>query len=250
MLDAGPSDAAPSRDRALLGHRSDERFAFASTDKVFIAAAVLSRISDAGLAEVVRYDRTDLLAYAPVTSQHVDSGMTVRALLDAALRYSDNTAANLLMERAGGAAGVQAFLRTLGDSTTSVDRDEPSLNTAVPGDTRDTTTPQAFARDLRAVTTRTVLPDSRRRLLVSLMTANTTGAPYIRSGVPTGWSVADKTGSASYGVRNDIALVTPPAGSPLVIVLFSTRTTQDAASQDALLADATRALVEALPTTR
>lgn len=232
-----------------LEHRAGERFASASTNKAFIAAAVLQRSSDAQLDEVVRYSRDDLLEYAPVTSRHVDSGMTVRGLIDAALRYSDNTAANLLVARLGGPEAVQSFLRSLGDATTSVDRVEPELNSAVPGDLRDTTTPRASARDLRQVLLGSALPPERRRTLDAAMRRNTTGAPWIRAGVPDGWVVADKTGSGAFGTRNDIAVVRPPGGAPIVLALLSDRATEDADSQDALLAEATRVVVDALDRT-
>ncbi|GAA4740047.1 class A beta-lactamase [Amnibacterium soli] len=227
-------------------HRADERFPFASANKLFIAAAVLQRSSDAELDEVVRYSPADLLAHAPITRRHVEQGMTVRALIDAALRYSDNTAANLLVARLGGPPAVQRFLRSLGDRTTSVDRIEPQLNSAVPGDDRDTTTPQAYGADLEQVLMGSALPEPRRRLLEGLLRRSTTGAPYIRAGVPEGWTVADRTGSGAHGVRNDIALVRPPGRAPIVMVLLSERRAPDAVSDDALLADATRVLVRAL----
>lgn len=234
--------AIDTADGSSTGYRADERFAFASTNKAFIAAAVLDRSSGADLDEVVHYGRGDLLAYAPVTSQHVDEGMTVRALVDAALRQSDNTAANLLVHRLGGVGGVSRWLRGIGDDVTRVDRVEPDLNTAVPGDPRDTTTPAQSAADLRAVLLGDALDPDDRALLRSAMAATTTGDGTIRAGVPDGWSVADKTGTASYGVRDDIAVVQPPGRDPIVLVVFTTRdgAGADAEASDALVAAAAR----------
>uniref|UniRef100_UPI00353021B3 class A beta-lactamase n=1 Tax=Curtobacterium poinsettiae TaxID=159612 RepID=UPI00353021B3 len=229
-----------------LVHRAGERFAFASTVKVFIAAAVLDASSDADLATVVHYDRGDLLEYAPVTSEHVDTGMTVRELIDAALRSSDNTAANLLVERLGGPDAVERWLRGIGDRTTRVDRVEPDLNQATPGDRRDTTTPERFAADLRAVLLGDVLDAADRRVLSDAMLGNTTGDATIRAGVDPSWRVADKTGTASYGVRNDIAVVTPPGRAPIVLVVMTSRADAAAEPSDALVAAATRAAVAGL----
>lgn len=227
-------------------HRAGERFAFASTVKVFIAAAVLDASSDADLATVVHYDRGDLLEYAPVTSEHVDSGMTVRELIDAAIRSSDNTAANLLVERLGGPDAVERWLRGIGDRTTSVDRVEPDLNQATPGDRRDTTTPERFAADLRTVLLGDALVAADRRVLREAMLGNTTGDATIRAGVDPSWQVADKTGTASYGVRNDIAVVTPPGRAPVVLVVMTSRADPGAEPSDALVAEATRAAVAGL----
>lgn len=226
-----------------LGYRAGERFAFASTNKVQIAAAVLAASSPADLDEVVHYGRGDLLSYAPVTTPAVDTGLTVRQLVDAAIRQSDNTAANLLVERVGGVAGVTRWLRGLGDTTTDVSRTEPDLNTAVPGDRRDTTTPAQSAADLRAVLLGDALDTDDRSLLRDAMLGTTTGATTIRAAVDTSWAVADKTGTASYGVRNDVAVVTPPGRDPIVLVVMTAHGSADAEPSDTLVAEATRIAV-------
>ncbi|WP_036830200.1 class A beta-lactamase [Phycicoccus jejuensis] len=226
--------------------RSGTRFPFASTNKTFIAAAVLDRSSDADLDEVVRYTREDLLEYAPVTSRFVDTGMTVRELLDAALRFSDNTAANLLVERLGGPGAVQAWLREHGDRVTRVDRVEPELNEALPGDPRDTTTPAQFARGLRDVVLGSDLAVGDRTLLRNLMLGCTTGDATVRAGVDPAWPVADKTGTGEYGVRDDIAVVYPAGRAPVVVAVFTRQDTPDAEPDNALVAAATREAVDRL----
>jgi len=253
-------DALERRDDARLGlvaidtgsgatvtHRAGERFAFASAAKVFIAATVLDDARSGDLDAVVPIEQRDLLSYAPVTSQHVGSGMTVRALLDAMLRSSDNTAANLLVARVGGPSVVQQWLRGIGDQVTQVVRVEPDLNEATPGDERDTTTPAQFAADLRTVLLGDALRPADRKMLVETMAGTTTGAATIRAGVPTGWSVADKTGTGSYGVRNDVGIVTPPGRAPIVLVVMTSRSRADAKPVDALVAAATKVTVAALP---
>jgi beta-lactamase class A len=229
-----------------VGYHADQRFAYASTLKTFAVAAVLDRTPDAEMSRVVHYTAADLVDYSPVTSLHVDEGMTLAAIADAAITVSDNTAANLLFRELGGPAALEHELRAAGDRTTSVDRTEPDLNTAVPGDRRDTTTPRAFGTDLRAYALGRELCPGDRRQLVALLRANTTGANTIRAGVPAGWTVGDKTGTASYGSRNDIAVLWPPSGAPIVLTVFSTHDTPDAATDDALVAEATRIAVAQL----
>ncbi|ROP60999.1 class A beta-lactamase [Curtobacterium sp. ZW137] len=227
-------------------YRQGERFAFASTNKTFIAAAVLAGASDTDLETVVHYDRSDLLDYAPITSRFVDTGMTVRELIDASLRFSDNTAANLLVERLGGPDAVERYLRGIGDRVTNVDRVEPELNEATPGDARDTTTPAQFATDLRKVVLGTTLEPTDRTFLRDTMLDNTTGAGTVRAGVDPAWPVADKTGTGEYGVRNDIAVVYPSGRAPLVVVVMTSGKQSDATADDALVAAATKAAVAAL----
>ncbi|OUE10217.1 Beta-lactamase precursor [Clavibacter michiganensis] len=125
---------------AEVSWRADERFAYASTIKAPLAAALLDRVGIAGMDRAVPIEAADVLSYAPVTETRVGGTMTLRELAEAAMTRSDNTAANLLLEALGGPAELDAALTALGDETTVVSRREPDLNEATPGDDRDTTT--------------------------------------------------------------------------------------------------------------
>ncbi|MFG3258592.1 class A beta-lactamase [Streptomyces sp. NPDC048172] len=227
-------------------HRPDERFAYASTCKALLAAAVLDKNSLDGLGKRVRYGRGDLIHHSPVTEQHVRTGMTLRALCSAAVRHSDNAAANLLFKELGGPRGLQDALRALGDRVTRADRYEIALSDATPGDRRDTSTPRAMATDLRTYVLGDALPARKRALLTDWLRRNTTGDDLIRAGVPEGWLVGDKTGNGGYGTRNDIAVIWPPDAAPLVLAVMSRRDTKDAEHDDTLIARAARVAVEAL----
>lgn len=228
-----------------IAYRADERFAYASTSKALLAGAVLASADDAALDATVRFTSDDLLTYSPVTQGHVGDGMPLRDVIAAALRSSDNTAANLMFRELGGPEGLQKALRGLGDTTTVVARQEPDLNEAAPGDERDTSTPHALADDLRSYAVGDALTPERRRLLLDDLTGNATGSPLIRAGIPAEWKVADKSGAAAYGTRNDIAVVVPPGRAPVVMVVLSRKQAQDAAYDNALIADAARALATA-----
>ncbi len=227
-------------------HRDDERFAYASTIKALAAAAVLEKTSSRELDQVLRYDQSDLVPYSPITEKHVDEGMTLRAVCDAALRYSDNTAGNLLFRELGGPAALDRQLEAIGDRTTRVVRNEPSLNEATPDDRRDTSTPAALGADLRRYVLGDVLTSADRRLLTHWLRRNTTGDSLVRAGVPDGWTVGDKSGAGGFGTRNDIAVVWPPDKAPIVLTVMSSRDTPDAEYDDALIADATRAALRQL----
>src|SRR5581483_3894469 len=89
---------------------ADERFAYCSTIKALATGVLLRQDSDAQLNQVIHYTAADLVEYSPVTSQHVRTGMTLRAVMTAALEYSDNTAANLLLNQLGGPHQLQDAL--------------------------------------------------------------------------------------------------------------------------------------------
>ncbi len=209
-------------------YRRDERFPMCSTAKVLACAALLARV-DAGqdsLDRRVRYTSADLVTYSPTTKDHVgDDGMTLAALCEAALTLSDNTAMNLVVARVGGPAGVTHFVRSLGDPVTRLDRTETTLNEAVPGDPRDTTTPVAMAANLRKVALGPMLSPGSRDLLCAWMTANTTGTAKLRAGVPQTWRVGDKTGTGERGTSNDVAVMWPPNRAPIVAVVYLTGAT-------------------------
>ncbi|MDO8145713.1 class A beta-lactamase [Isoptericola sp. 178] len=226
-------------------YRADERFAYASTIKAPLAGVVLATTDDTELDQVVTFTEADLVAYSPVTQDRVATGMTRRELAEAAVRYSDNTAANLLLRDVGGPAGLRSALQAVGDDVTRPARDEPSLNEAVPGDVRDTTTPRAMAATLRAFAVGAALDTDDRDLFNDWLLGNTTGDDLIRAGTPAGWAVGDKTGTGGFGTRNDIAVVTPPGRAPVVLAVFSDKGQPDADPDDRLVAAAARQVLEA-----
>ncbi|MYR34516.1 class A beta-lactamase [Nocardiopsis alba] len=227
--------------------REDERFAFASTFKSLLAGVVLSENSLEEMERVITYDEDVLVSHSPITEENVGTGMSLLELCDATVRFSDNAAANLLLEELGGPEGFTESLEELtGDDVTTLDRYETDMSAAVPGDERDTSTPEALAGSLEAFTLGDVLPEDRREVLVDMLVRNTTGDAVIRAGVPEGWVVGDKTGTGGYGTRNDIAVVWPEEGDPIVLAVLSTMEVEDAEPQDSLIAEATEVVVEAL----
>ncbi len=234
---------------AVIGQRLDERFAMCSTFKLLVVGAILARV-DAGKEDPTRRIRVssgDLVAYSPVTKMHIGGdGMMVKELCEAAVSQSDNAAANLLVTSLGGPPQVTAFARSLGDLVTRLDRVEPDLNEGREGDVRDTTTPQAMALNLQALSLGNALSQASRDLLVAWLVGNKTGDTRIRAGLPTGWRVGDKTGSGSNGTTNDVAVIWPQQRAPVIISVYLTQAKVSADKQNATIAAATRAAVVAL----
>lgn len=227
---------------ARIAHRGDERFPFCSTSKMMLCAAVLARSAGepALLQRRIAYAKGDLIRYSPITEQHVDAGMSVAELCAATLQYSDNTAANLLMALLGGPQAVTAYARSIGDATFRLDRREPELNTALPGDERDTTTPAAMAASVHRLLVGDALGAAQRAQLNAWMLGNKTGDARIRAGVPADWRVADKTGTGDYGTANDIGVAYPPNRAPIVFIVYTTMRNPNAQARDDVIASATR----------
>jgi beta-lactamase class A len=236
-------DAVSERHLLYRGH---ERFPMCSTFKWLLAAQVLSRV-DRGhehLSRVISYGPSDLLEYAPLTRQHVAAGgMTIAALAEAAVEYSDNTATNLLLGTVGGPHALTRYARTIGDRVTRLDRTEPDLNSAQPGDPRDTTTPAAMLADLRRILLGDGLAPASRAQLLGWLRRCTTGNEKLRAGVPSDWQVGDKTGMGAHGSTNDVAILWPPGHAPVLVAVYLTETDADVADRNAALTRVAQVIV-------
>ncbi|WP_433932672.1 class A beta-lactamase [Sorangium cellulosum] len=229
---------------ARIGHRAAERFAMCSTFKAILAASLLARVDKGQLAldHRVTYREADLLEHAPVTRARLAEGsLTVEELCAAAVETSDNTAANLLLAQIGGPAGLTAYLRSLGDQVTRLDRDEPTMSANLPGDPRDTTTPDAMTDTYRAILVgdRALRQASRARL-TAWMVRSTTGLARLRAGLPGDWVVGDKTGTGANGAANDVAVAWPPSRAPIVIACFVDAPAASAEARNAAHAEVAR----------
>jgi len=215
-----------TRTSTTAGHRLTGRFPMCSTFKVLACSAVLARVDQGRdtLDQPIAYVRGDLVAYSPITGAQVAQGhLSLGDLCAAGISFSDNTAANLILRHLGGPQAVTAFARQIGDRITRLDRTETTLNTAIPGDPRDTTTPAAMVANLHRLLVRDVLSPASRAQLLSWMRANTTGNARLRAGVPQGWRVGDKTGSGDHGTVNDVAILEPPGREPVLACVYLTQ---------------------------
>ncbi|MFF3496022.1 class A beta-lactamase [Streptomyces sp. NPDC002795] len=233
-------------------HRADERFPMCSTFKTLAVAAVLRDLDKDGefLARRVHYTQADIdrAGGAPVTGkpENLAHGMTVDELCGAAISYSDNTAANLLMKYLGGPTAVTRFVRSIGDRTTRLDRWEPELNSAEPGRVTDTSTPRAIGTTYARLVLGDALAPADRDRLTRWLLDNTTGDERIRKAVPADWVVGDKTGTGRYGTTNDVGIAWTPDGAPVILSVLSTKPDQGAEGDDPLVARAAELMVESL----
>ncbi len=230
-----------------LEYRGNELFPFCSTGKVMVVGAILkaSESNPQLMLRQLHYSKqdTESSGYAPISGQHIKDGMSVSALSQAAIAYSDNGAMNQLLQLLGGPQAVTSYARSMGDDKFNLVRSEPQLNSAIPGDIRDTTTPTAMAASLQKLVLESSLMLPQQQLLQQWLKGNTTGDKRIRAGVPQGWIVGDKTGTGDYGTTNDIAVIWPPHAKPIVIVIYFTQDKKDAKPQDEVIAKASKIVI-------
>ncbi|GAS95320.1 beta-lactamase [Mycolicibacterium canariasense] len=216
-----------------VSHRADESFAMCSTFKAYAAGRILQGVSrgEFSLDATEFVDPAAVVANSPRTGPRAGTEMTLADLCQAALQVSDNTAANLLLKRLGGPPAITAYARSIGDERTRLDRWETELNSAIPGDLRDTSTPAALAGGYRALLAGDALAPPQRSLLEQWMRANETSS--MRAGLPQGWTTADKTGGGDYGSTNDVGIAYGPDGRRVLLAIM-TRSAADDPKADAL----------------
>lgn len=232
-----------------VAHRADERFGHASTHKVFSAGAVLAQSEPEDLDRRIHYSEQDLVVNSPITEQHVDSGLTLREVIRAAVSSSDNTAGNLLLDELGGPEGLQAVLSQRGDRVTSVDREEPELNEWAPGATLDTTTPRQAAANLGEYALGDTLEPWAREEMLGAMRESKNSEGLIRAAVPAEapWTVANKSGAGlGHGTRHDIAVVEREDAAPLVVAVYTNLDDAEGQFEDAFVAEAAAVALEHL----
>lgn len=231
-----------------LGYRENDMFATCSTFKAYVAAQILQKDQggDLRLTDEAYIDPALFVPVAsPVTEPNLGGWMPFSDLCAAAVRQSDNTATNLMLEVLGGPSSVTDFARSVGDDRTQMVRWEPELNSALPGDPRDTTSPRAMSTGFSNMLTGGVLDEPHRAQLWEWMSTITTGDMRIRAGLPAGWGIADKTGSGDFGSTNDLGLAYGPDGRRLQLGVMARTRSDDPATpyNDAIVADVTRVAV-------
>lgn len=241
--------ALDTRNGRQFGHRADERFPLCSTFKFLASALVLARV-DRGEEQLDRrvvYSESDLVTYSPVTKDHVGpAGLSMAEICDAAVTLSDNTAGNLMLASFGGPPGLTAYMRSLGDGITRLDRIETELNEGTPGDPRDTTSPAAMLGTMQRLLVGDALSAGSRERLIGWLVASKTGAKRLRAGLPAHWRVGDKTGTGGNGSANDIAITWPPAGAPILVTVYFTGSTISDEARSTVIADAGRIVAAGL----
>ncbi|WP_234312160.1 class A beta-lactamase [Streptomyces griseus] len=231
-----------------IRHRADTLFPICSLFKTLAAAAVLRDLDRDGevLARRIHYTAADLLDNSDVTKNHLATGMTIAELCDAAIRHSDNTAGNLLLRELGGPTAITSFARSLGDPVTRLDRWETELNSGEPWRITDTTTPHAIGRTYARLVLGDALTRPDRALLTHWLLHNQTSNTRLRAGLPSSWTVADKTGGGSYATNNNAGIAWTQDGTPLILSIMSRKFDQDATPENKLIADTAVVLADVL----
>ncbi len=229
---------------------ADLRYSMASTFKFPLAAAVLSLAEQGKLSvdEELRFEPGRPLANSPTVEANLALGrLPIWQLCAAAVEVSDNSAANLLLRRIGGPEAVTRFVRACGDPVTRLDRFEMELNSNLPDDPRDTTSPAAMARLARKLVLGDVLTRENRNRLSLWLKKSVPGADRLKAGFPVPpWLVGHKTGTGANGAVNDVAIAWRSGGAPIVVACYQSGGTAERPARFAAHAAVGRLVAETL----
>lgn len=228
----------------IIEYRSSERFPVQSTLKLIGVSALLKKYQNKNsLHEMIHYSKNDLMFWRPVTGKNVKTGMTLEALSEAAISYSDNPAMNIIMKKLGGPKAITVFAKSIGNQSFNIEHYEGDLNSN-PAEIKDTATPKDMAISVQKLTLGNSLGASERAQLITWMRNDTVGYKRIRAGVPIGWVVADKTGSGDFGIANDIGILWSPLCKPLVVAIYTVGNKKDAKKRDDIVASTTSIIMD------
>jgi beta-lactamase class A len=265
----------------VIAVNGDETFAMASTYKVAIATTVMDRVDkgELSLDQLVDVPQ-DMYVVGEIaiaeTFPHPGIQLSLANLIEVMITESDNTATDVCMGLAGGAAAVTKNLHRLGITDFRVDRltteilrdfyglpgkatpevameafkNNPALATTqidrnmdFEADPRDHATPLAMLKLLLTIDGGKAMSAESSEFLLGVMSRTRTGAGRIKGLLPKGTPVAHKTGTAG-GIANDVGYVTLPDGRRFAIAVFTNSSKTSVADRDRAIAEVARALYD------
>lgn len=231
----------------------DQRFPMQSVYKLPIGMAVLN-IVDSGklsLEQKVRVEKGDLVPpalHSPIRDKYPNGGidLSVRELLRYMVSESDGTACDVFLRTVVGPDQVTGYLHGLNILGIVVATTEKEMARDEMVQYQNWATPKAAVALLAALHEGRGLSASSRTLLLQLMTETTTGPGRIKGMLPTGTTVAHKTGtSGTLGgltrATNDVGLITLPDGNHLAIAVFVSDSRANPATREGVIAKIARA---------
>lgn len=227
-------------------YRGDERFPMMSTFKTLACATMLKDMDSEKLDKnaTAKVEERNMVVWSPVMDRMAGQTTRIEHACEAAMLMSDNTAANIVLRSIGGPHGVTRFLRSIGDKATRLDRFEPRLNEAKPGDNQDTTTPNAMVNTLHTLLEGDALSYESRIQLKIWMQDNKVSDSLMRSVLPKGWSIADRSGAGGFGSRGITAMIWKENHKPVYISIYITETDLSLQARDQVIAQISQLVLD------
>jgi beta-lactamase class A len=268
----------------------DQKFPLQSVMKLVVGAAVMEAIDHKKLllsdVIVVRPENASPgpQDFANIVRSKGSLNVTIEELLRRAVVDSDSTSVDVLIERLGGVAMIQAFLKRIDADSINIDRDERHLQAESVGlvwkseyadsdkfevavkslpkeiqnaawnlylkDSRDTATPNGMAHFLQALARGKILSETSTQRLLAVMKATVTGRDRLKAGTPKGWDLGHKTGTGRTwqgitSATNDVGVLTAPDGGQVVVAVFVAESKRSNEQRAAIIANVAKLVTSA-----
>lgn len=218
-------------------YKGDDRVPMMSTFKTLLCAKLLKDAEDKRLSlnDNKTISKDKIVTYSPVIESLSNQTVSLKDACKATMLTSDNTAANIVLESIGGPSALTQFVRNYGDKVTQLDRYETALNEGIPKDIRDTTTPNAMSRLLNTLLFGNVLSHNSEQQLLQWMKDNQVTGTLLRTVLPDGWQIADRSGVGGHGSRGIAAIVWSEESKPIIISIYIADSKLTMAERDSVI---------------
>jgi beta-lactamase class A/beta-lactamase class A VEB len=238
-----------------LSINGDRRFPMQSVFKFHIALAVLSEIDKGkfSLDQQIKIEKKDLLPnlYSPLRDKYPEgASLPISEILAYTVSASDNAGCDVLLKLLGGAQAVEKYFVKNKFKDVSIKFNEEQQQSNWDLQFQNWTTPKAANEVLSSFydNKKKLLSQKNYDFIWKAMKDTETGRNRLKGQLPENTVVAHKTGSSgtnrTTGITaavNDIGIVFLPNGQHFFISVFVTDSKEDAATNEKIIADISKA---------
>ncbi|MES2773132.1 MAG: class A beta-lactamase, subclass A2 [Bacteroidota bacterium] len=243
---------------AIVGHNGKDslsinggqHFPMQSVFKFHIALAMLSKI-DSGkfsLNQKIKIDEKDMLPdfYSPIMEKYPKGvSLAIAQIIDYMVAESDNVGCEVLLRLLGGPGAVEDFFKKKGFKDISIKINEETMQANWDMQYQNWTPPKASNELLNAFfnNSKKLLSKKSHDFIWKVMRGTKTGENRLRAQLPGKTIIAHKTGSSGTNKAgltaavNDIGIIFLPNGRHFFISVFVTQSTEDATTNEKIIAD-------------
>lgn len=226
-----------AEDGKYFGQNKEKLFPMQSVCKLPVSIAIL-RLADLGKLspqDKLTVTKADIGPYHSPIKELINKGQTeftIRDLITRAICESDNTACDVLIEKAGGAQMVTKLLRDCGVKGVRIDRPEKQLQPdslkidKYVVDPRDSSSPADMVDLLKKLNEGKLLSATSTKLVLEDLFNTRTGPNRLTAGLAPGWKLGHKTGTGQdvdgkNAGTNDVGILVGPTGETIYIAVFT-----------------------------
>jgi beta-lactamase class A/beta-lactamase class A VEB len=237
-----------------LSINGDAHFPMQSVFKFHIALAMLAEIDKGrfSLDQKIKIEQKDIIPnlYSPIAKKYPKgTTLSLSKILAYTVSESDNVGCDLVLRMLGGPKAVEDYFVRSNISNVSIKINEETMQANWDLQFQNWTTPKAANEVLASFyyNSKKLLSTKSHAFIWKLMKETQTGPDRLKGRLPKGTVVAHKTGTSGANKAgltaavNDIGIVFLPNGRHFFISVFVSNSTENAATNEKIIADIAKA---------